>query len=420
MFFRGLSRNGKQREGRGGKGVDEGEGRGEKWQAFKPEPVQKLSERIGKRLSRLKGGGFTSLYSLIGMAGVSVLAGRYVAGPLLEHIGVSLPANLPLYISLLASSAYFSGSETALVRLNDYHLLKVGGTFRTTLETLMKNRAALMPLILFSNTFVNIALGAVSSQVGVSVGATTSFVVAFSEILPKSLAMANPVPWLRWYLPLKAFLPAAKLLKALFPGLSEELMKREERLQMVLAAIQANLTDFSREALEGLLKVLESTPAQGVSIPPEKFAVVEEGMTLREARDYLLERFGRVYSLVGVVKKGALDRAENGNITIEDLMGVLHTGSSMGISPDLVIGEADLNITPFAIYTLNEHKPIVAEVLGLAKKKRRSVVVVVKEDGETVDSFVIPQSVYKHSTDLFDALDSSTEPPTYTGHANPS
>lgn len=108
---------------------------------------------------------------------------------------------------LLAMSAFFSMSETALVstdRLELRHLADKGDKRAQRLERLLEEPERLLTTILLGNNLVNIGATAVATSaalnlfdsyaVAISTGVMTLLVLIFAEITPKSLAVRRSLP----------------------------------------------------------------------------------------------------------------------------------------------------------------------------------------------------------------------------------
>jgi len=117
------------------------------------------------------------------------------------HIG----ALIGLLFFLLLCSAFFSGTETALMSLNRYRLRhKVRGGHRGArlAEQLLKRPDRLIGLILFGNNLVNFSAAALVSVVSLRLGGTaalaigtfifTVIVLIFAEVMPKTWAALHP------------------------------------------------------------------------------------------------------------------------------------------------------------------------------------------------------------------------------------
>ena len=110
-----------------------------------------------------------------------------------------------LLAGLLLLSAFFSGSETALMSLNRYrlrYLAKTGHHGARLAQRLLDQPDRLIGLILLGNNFVNISASAlatvaaiqIAGDAGVLVGSIvlTVVVLIFSEVAPKTLAAYHP------------------------------------------------------------------------------------------------------------------------------------------------------------------------------------------------------------------------------------
>tara|TARA_B100000900_G_scaffold92935_1_gene76213 strand:+ start:1311 stop:2570 length:1260 start_codon:yes stop_codon:yes gene_type:complete len=106
-----------------------------------------------------------------------------------------------ILIVLLILSAFFSGSETALMSVNRYklkHKVKNKESSAIKVEYLLDNTDKTLGLILLLNNFVNILASAITTLIalelygdaGIAVGAgmLTFFILVFSEVTPKTFA----------------------------------------------------------------------------------------------------------------------------------------------------------------------------------------------------------------------------------------
>ena len=114
---------------------------------------------------------------------------------------------LGVLVLLLGLSAFFSGSETALMMLNRYrarHLAAHGHGGATRALALLERPDRLIGLILIGNNFVNNLLASIAAVVAVELGGVdggavaigasiiTIVVLIFGEVAPKTLAALHP------------------------------------------------------------------------------------------------------------------------------------------------------------------------------------------------------------------------------------
>ena len=119
--------------------------------------------------------------------------------------GASLEALLILLIVLLVVSAFFSGSETALMSINRYrlrHAAREGHRAARLVEKLLRRPDRLIGLILLGNNLANIAASALVTVIAIRLGGQGAIVVGaglltlvvliFAEVAPKTVAALHP------------------------------------------------------------------------------------------------------------------------------------------------------------------------------------------------------------------------------------
>ena len=108
-----------------------------------------------------------------------------------------------LIVACLVASAFFSSSETALMRLRLRDIDKEGGTAVAAVRDLLASTSRLLVTILLGNNIVNILGSAVAAALAIHyLGVETGVIVAtavmtvlvlvFAEILPKAVAARHP------------------------------------------------------------------------------------------------------------------------------------------------------------------------------------------------------------------------------------
>ena len=118
---------------------------------------------------------------------------------------VPLAALFGLLATLLILSAFFSGSETALMSLNRYqlrHKAREGHRGAILAETLLRRPDRLIGLILLGNNLVNFSAASLVAIIALKIGGEpavalgtlllTLVVLIFSEAAPKTLAALHP------------------------------------------------------------------------------------------------------------------------------------------------------------------------------------------------------------------------------------
>lgn len=147
-------------------------------------------------------------------------AGEYILANLWQLIAM---------VGLLACSAFFSGSETALFSLSQAQLLKFrqsGGRVGRTIDSLLRQPRRLLMVILLGNQLVNVAFFAIATALIVrldQVEGAAAYrslmvpiplvaIIMLGEVCPKNLAISAPGPFAR-----TIAVPLALLVKLLGP-----------------------------------------------------------------------------------------------------------------------------------------------------------------------------------------------------------
>ena len=175
-----------------------------------------------------------------------------------------------ILVLMLILSAFFSGSETALMTLNRYrlrHLVKLKHAGAIKAHRLLQRPDRLLGLILLGNQFANIFAASVTtviairlypneeSSIAIGAGILTIAMLIFSEVTPKTLAAIKPE--------LLAF-PAAwiytGLLKVFYPivGFVNLFVNLLLRLVGVNVKENGHETQLSKEELKSIINEAES------------------------------------------------------------------------------------------------------------------------------------------------------------------
>ncbi len=117
---------------------------------------------------------------------------------------LNLTLSLLAIAALLAMSAFFSASETALTAVSKarmHHLANEGSAAAKQVNRLIGERERMIGAVLLGNTFINIFASALATSVAISIFPEDGVVIAtigmtitiliFSEVLPKTLAIAR-------------------------------------------------------------------------------------------------------------------------------------------------------------------------------------------------------------------------------------
>ncbi len=225
-----------------------------------------------------------------------------------------LETQIIILVVLVFLSAFFSGTETALMSLN---MIKVNSLIKQkkrgaeALHRLKQNPHKLIITILIGNNLVNIGAASLatvvftdlfgSKGVGIATGVMTFLVLVFGEITPKtfatqnaeriSLLLARPIEVLSYIL-----LPFVKFFELIARGMSrllgskEEKLLSEEELKMVVTmGVKEGI--LNKEAAEMMHKVLEfeGRKVTEVMTPKEGMEMVKGELKLKEVIDFVVK-----------------------------------------------------------------------------------------------------------------------------------
>ncbi len=242
-----------------------------------------------------------------------------------------------ILIFLIFLSAFFSGSETALMTLNRYrlqHLANSGHPGALRASRLLQRPDRLIGLILLGNNFVNILASSLSTIIAVRLGGEAAIAVAagiltlviliFAEVTPKTLAALKPER-----LAFPAALIYTPLLKLLYPivwlvnmitngllrliGISPEEMEgqplSQEELRTVVMEAGAMIPKKHQKMLLNILD-LEKVRVEDIMVPRNEV----DGIELEEPMDEIAQRLqNSQYTHLPLFEDG-----------IDNVIGILH------------------------------------------------------------------------------------------------
>lgn len=242
----------------------------------------------------------------------------------------SLPELVALLILLFLLSAFFSGSETALMALNRYrlrHLAEQGKYSARCAQALLDKPDKLIGLILLGNNLVNILITQLATYLGyiyfqeigvaVATGLLTVAILVFAEVAPKTLAALHAervaYPAAVVYRPLLVIAyPLVWLINQFANGLLRVLgMPREEARNALTqeelrSVVQESRSLISQEHRKMLLSILnlEKITVEDVMVPRNEIVGIDLSDDWSEVLDQLQNP---TYTRV-LVYEGGLDK----------------------------------------------------------------------------------------------------------------
>jgi Mg2+/Co2+ transporter CorB len=299
-----------------------------------------------------------------------------------------------LLLILLILSAFFSSTETALMRLNRYrlrHKARSGLRAARLTESLLKQPDRLIGLILLGNNAVNLAAAAIVTVISIRLGGEaaifvgtlilTFVVLIFAEVAPKTIAARNPsrlaLPASLIYYPLlKLAYPLVWLINLLANGLLRLLGVRMDldsthslssaELRTVVAEADAMIPARHQRMLLGILD-LEDVSVDDVMVPRQEIV----GIDLDEPwEDNLL-----------LIRDNRYSRLPVFNSDIDEIVGILRVRTIHHELAQGTLTEQLLREKTFEPYFVPEGTPLNKQLTNFQRLEQR-VALVVDEYGD--------------------------------------
>ncbi|MET0081708.1 MAG: HlyC/CorC family transporter [Sedimenticola sp.] len=290
---------------------------------------------------------------------------------------------------LILLSAFFSGSETALMTLNRYrlrHLAKDGHRGALRAEKLLGRPDRLIGLILLGNNFVNILASSLATvialrlggegAIAIAAGLLTLVILIFAEVAPKTLAALHPE---------RLAFPAAfvyrPLLKILYPlvwvvnGIANALLKRlgvspedsdgqllsQEELRTVVMEAGAMIPKKHQKMLLSILD-LEKAEVEDIMVP----RIEVDGIDLEEPLEEIIRQLeNSQYTRLPVFDDG-----------IDHIVGVIHLRKAMYALAQGELTKEMIREICDPPYFIPEGTPLNTQLLYFQRKKARMGLVV--------------------------------------------
>jgi Mg2+/Co2+ transporter CorB len=258
-------------------------------------------------------------------------------------VGLEIWLTIGAVIALIALSAFFSGSETALTAVSRprmHHLARKGNVRAGVVRRLSDRKEDLLGALLLGNNMVNILAASLATSLAIKLfgeagvvyatGVMTLLVLVFAEVLPKTFAINHPDK------SALAVAPIVRLVVAVFSPIARAVQKIVRAVLYLLgdkpnAALRRETLDEEREeALRGAIELHHGTDAETESERKMLKSIleladleVEEVMTHR--RNVIMVDGDRPSEeIVAEVLASAYTRIPIMRDTQENIVGVLH------------------------------------------------------------------------------------------------
>lgn len=330
---------------------------------------------------------------------------------------------LGLLALLIAMSAFFSGSETALMALNRYrlqHLASTGDKSAQRVAALLKRQDRLIGIILLGNNFVNILASAIATVIGlrmfgepgiaIATGLLTLVILLFAEVTPKTLAalhpekLAYPAAWV--YVPLlKVLYPLVWLISTIAGFLlrllgvdpedvAEHSLSTEE-LRTVVAETGAMIPRRHQHMLLSILD-LEKATVEDIMVPRNEIVGVDISRDWQEVLDQ--------------IQNSHHTRLPLYDGSIDDIKGIIHLRRILGLLASQTLNAESLMQQAREPYFIPEGTPLNQQLLNFQNQRRR-IGFVVDEYGD-IQGLVTLEDILEEIVGEF-----TTDPATRARHA---
>ncbi|MEE8364984.1 MAG: HlyC/CorC family transporter [Gammaproteobacteria bacterium] len=298
--------------------------------------------------------------------------------------------DIPIYLllivllGLILMSAFFSGSETGLMRLNRYRLKhlasKEHGGAKRALE-LLAQPDKLISLILLGNNFINILIIQLATYIGyklygdvgiaIATGVLTLVLLLFAEVTPKTLAANKPEsiafpaayvykPLLRLLSPLVAVIDwLTKMILALLQ-VSDKTYENDalnsEELRIAVNETRGLIPDSHRDMLLSILD-LEKVSVDDIMVPRSEII----GIDLHESWNDILKQITTLsYTRIPIF---------SGNI--DNIVGIAQLRKILPLMMADEFNQESLAKLTRQSYFIPEGTPLTTQLLNFRKNKRR-------------------------------------------------
>ncbi len=307
---------------------------------------------------------------------------------------IPLAAFIGLLVVLLLLSAFFSGSETALMSLNRYklrHKVRAGHRGAKLADKLLQRPDRLLGLILLGNNAVNISASALVGVVSVRLGGELGFAIGtagltlviliFAETAPKTLAAMHPervafpaayiyIPLLKLLYPLvwmtNLMANGVLFLLGLRKGDAEGNALSREELRTVVNEASAHISQKYRQMLTNILD-LEKVTVDDVMVPHNEIVGID--------LDDDIEDIARL------IRHCEHTRLPVYRDNIDNVIGLLHLRRLANLASRPGFAKDDLEGLLVEPYFVPEGTPLSTQLVQFQKAKQR-IALIVDEYGD--------------------------------------
>jgi Mg2+/Co2+ transporter CorB len=300
-----------------------------------------------------------------------------------------------IVLVLVVMSAYFSGSETAMMALNRYrlrHLVKEGHRGARVADRLLKRPDRLLGVILIGNNLVNFTAASLATVLGIRLLGDPGVVIApivitvifliFSEVAPKTVAARRPEP-----IAFRSVYVLEPLLKILYPGVlfinsisnllvkpflaaqTDESLVRDSLTAEELRTVVNEGVVLPQQGQSMMLSILDldTVSVDDIMVPRSDIAGIDIDDPIGDILDQLASS---QHTRLPVYKEN-----------IDNMLGVLHLRRVARYLQSTEMTKAELLQLTEEPYYVPEATPLHTQLINFQKEKKR-IAMVVDEYGD--------------------------------------
>lgn len=327
---------------------------------------------------------------------------------------MNLSTQIILFFIMIALSAFFAMSETALVSLSKFkvrHWVEKKRFGAIYIKKLKDNPEALLSTILVSNNLVNTAAAAIATSlaigifhenaIGIATGVATFFILILGDMIPKSIGANNndviapAVAPVIWNLSI-ALYPVIKILDYFLKAINK--LIGSKKLSIITKEELRTIVKASEE--EGALKEIEKKLVQRIfdfeNIPVGDVMTRKKSMVMVSAdtkiKDVLKLPMAKMYSRLPVYEKNK-----------DNIIGILYLKDVLKL---LTEGNFDMEVKqiirkPFFVF---ENKKM-DSMLKLFQSRKQHMAIVIDEKAHIVGLVTIENILEEIVGEIIDESD---------------
>ena len=288
---------------------------------------------------------------------------------------------------MILLSAYFSGTETAMMALNRYrlrHLVKRNHRGAKKADAMLQRQDRLLGVILVGNNLVNFSAATVATVIGFQLMGDTGVLLApwvltvvfliFAEVAPKTLAAERPENWaLRAVFVLhplqKLLMPAVAMVNVVSNALVRPFLPRhgedDDQLttdELKTVVVEGATSVGERQSMLTRILDLESVTVNDIMVPKAEIAAIDID---DELSTILNTASASQHTLLPIYKD-----------SFDSVLGILHLRRLARLVSQEDFSKADLLQLTREPYYVPEATPLHTQLFNFQREKQRFALVV--------------------------------------------